>query len=140
MDTNAILRGLDKWRHNLSYVDHKIKVSAHKAMRRILKAFAMLHLGLTEDQFDLRSNYGGIAVSGEVTLHTENLYVQVSQSSFGSDHYVLYRTCKGRKDYTGGPNNWASLDIFTDVERLQRIVELFENTKIWKGYETIHNS
>jgi hypothetical protein len=36
-------------------------------------------LGLEPDEYDLRSNQGGIAVSGEVTLHADRLYVQASQ-------------------------------------------------------------
>ena len=53
----------------------------------------------------------GTAVSGEITLHGDHLYVQVSQSALGSHSGILFRTCKGRKDYVGGPNNFASLDL-----------------------------
>jgi hypothetical protein len=35
-------------------------------------------LGYHQDQYDLRSNPAGIAVSGEITLHTDDLYVQFS--------------------------------------------------------------
>src|SRR3546814_14054234 len=60
--------------------------------------------------FDLRSNQGGIAVSGEITLHHEHVYVQVCQPATGADSGILIRSCKGRRDYTGGPNNFAPLD------------------------------
>ena len=43
----------------------------------------------------------GTAVSGEITLHGDHLYVQVSQSALGSHSGILFRTCKGRKDYVG---------------------------------------
>ena len=61
--------------------------------------------------YDLRSNQAGIAVSGEITLHGDHLYVQVSQSAMGYHSGILFRTCKGRRDFVGGPNNFASLDL-----------------------------
>jgi len=57
---------------------------------------------------DIRFNPGGPAVSGEVTLHTDHVYVQFS-GDFHNDPSlgVMVRTCKGRKDYSGGANNWV---------------------------------
>ena len=67
-------------------------------------------LGLPEGSYDLRSNKGGIAVSGEVTLHGENVYIQASQPVAGSPATgLLIRSCDGRRDFTGGPNHFASL-------------------------------
>lgn len=73
------------------------------ALRKVAKS-----LGLNTGQYDLRFNAGGIAVWGEVTLHTDTHYIQAS-----SDHdmSVLIRTCKGRKDYSGGPNHYASTKL-----------------------------
>ncbi|NDF13658.1 MAG: hypothetical protein EB060_12700 [Proteobacteria bacterium] len=91
----------------------------------ILRKFATKHLGLTTDQFEVRSNLGGIAVSGEVTLHTDPLpgthhgiYIQVSQwCASASNSTVLFRTCKSRRDYTGGANNLCNILVFaTDVD------------------------
>jgi hypothetical protein len=53
---------------------------------------------------DLRWNEGGIAVSGEATLHADRVYIQVS----GIDLGILVCTCNGRKDYTSGRNTWFS--------------------------------
>jgi hypothetical protein len=75
-------------------------------------------LGLSPAAYDLRSNRGGIAVSGEVTLHADRLYVQVSQPATGSDTGILFRTCNGRTDYVGGRNNFASLDLLNAPEAL----------------------
>ena len=76
-------------------------------------------LGFPRDSFDLRSNSGGIAVSGEVTLHHERVYVQVSQpASGGADTGVLIRTCRGRRDYVGGRNHFAPLDLLDDPPAL----------------------
>jgi hypothetical protein len=51
----------------------------HRQVRQRLKHLAE-ELGWPPDSYDLRSNPGGIAVSGEITLHHERVYVQVSQS------------------------------------------------------------
>lgn len=102
------------------------KRSFHATGRRRLKALADT-LGFQPSTFDLRNNHAGIAVSGEVTLHAEHLYVQVSQSSMGPGMGILVRTCKGRKDYTGGPNNFLPLAWLDHVEALagycQRVLD-----------------
>jgi len=86
---------------------------AKSQLRRIATA-----LGLAPGSYDLRSNQAGIAVSGEITLHGDRLYVQVSQSAMGHHCGVLFRSCKGRKDYVGGPNNFASLDLLNRPDEL----------------------
>jgi len=56
----------------------------------------------------VRSNMGGIAVSGEVWLHAAHLFVQLSESCVQSPGVeVLYRSCSRRGDCTGGVNQWA---------------------------------
>ncbi|OAF16500.1 hypothetical protein AYJ54_38050 [Bradyrhizobium centrolobii] len=86
---------------------------ARSALRHVATA-----LGLQPGDYDLRSNQGGIAVSGEITLHSDQLYVQASQSAMGFQRGILFRTCSGRKDYVGGPNNFASLDLLNRPEEL----------------------
>lgn len=67
-------------------------------------------LGLAEDSYDIRSNRGGIAVSGEVILHGVSIYVQLSLGAMGFSREVMFRKVAGRKDYVGDRNNWASVD------------------------------
>jgi hypothetical protein len=89
-----------------AYDDAAKKATASRfktALRKVAKA-----LGLTKEQFDLRFNPGGIAVWGEVTLHTDTLYIQASK---GCDMGVLVRTCNGRKDYCGGRNNYLPVAL-----------------------------
>ena len=85
---------------------------ARSQLRRLATA-----LGLRPGSYDLRSNPAGIAVSGEITLHSDRLYVQASQSAMGG---ILFRTCEGRKDYVGGPNNFAPLELLNRPEELAR--------------------
>ena len=74
----------------------QFKKDAMALLRKVVKL-----LGLEKGTYDLRYNPAGIACSGDATLHGEDIYV-----SFNLDvcEWVLVRTCKGRKDYTGGPN------------------------------------
>ncbi|HVB17305.1 MAG TPA: hypothetical protein VNF04_12280 [Stellaceae bacterium] len=90
--------------------DSEAKRRFHRHARRQLLALAAA-LGFDDGDYDLRSNAGGIAVSGEATIHGDRLYVQVSQPATRADTGVLFRTCEGRRDYTGGRNNFASLDL-----------------------------
>jgi hypothetical protein len=91
----------------------------HLAARRQLRRVA-LALGLAAGSFDIRNNAGGIAVSGEIILHGDRVYVHVSQPATGHDSGVMFRTCEGRKDYTGGPNNFESLDLLNQPADLAR--------------------
>lgn len=108
-------------RRPVSY-DATAKRAFHARTRRQLKQLANA-LGLAPGAFDLRSNQGGIAVSGEVTLHADRLYVQACQPATGHDTGVLFRTCEDRKDYHGGPNNFASLDLLNRPEDLARRIK-----------------
>lgn len=70
----------------------------------------------------IRHNQGGIAVSGEVTLHLEKLYVQVSQP-FASRNGVMFRSCDGLKDYTGGPNNFTDFETLCNPSHFARVIQ-----------------
>ena len=103
--------------------DPEAKRLFHTHARRRLIALAAA-LGVGHGDYDLRSNEAGIAVSGEITLHADALYVQVSQSCMGPDASILFRSCKGRRDYTGGVNNFASLDLLRSPNELARRIKL----------------
>ncbi len=83
--------------------------------KRILKTLATEYLKLPPGTFDLRTNPAGPAVSGDVILHGEHVYVQFEQSAM--TRCFLWRTCKERRDYTGGPNHWSQWDDLLDLEQ-----------------------
>lgn len=87
------------------------KLKAHRSTMVVLRQLAK-ELALAKGTYEVRSNQGGMAVSGEVTLHGERIYVQV-----GCHLGVLVRSCNGRKDYSGGPNHWF------DVGNLEHLPE-----------------
>lgn len=97
-----------------------------KAMRRLAKA-----LGFETVDYDLRSNKGGIAVSGEITLHGAHVYVQLSLGLCGMDREVLFRSCRGRHDFTGHRNHFASVTELMDAEKFaQRIAHELQLTPL----------
>jgi hypothetical protein len=53
-----------------------------KAAKRLLKIVAKEN-NCPPETYDLRSNKGGIAVSGEITLHHEKFYIQIYEGWFG---------------------------------------------------------
>jgi hypothetical protein len=101
------------WYQPCAYDDLQ-KRAFHTIARTRLKALATA-LGFEPYRFHLRSNLGGIAVSGEIILHYERLYVQICQPATGSDTGILIRRCQGRQDYTGGPNHFAPLSMLDDI-------------------------
>ena len=98
------------------------KQAFHKHGAAFLKKVA-LHLNLGKGEFNIRSNQGGIAVSGEVTLHADHLYVQLHESCLKPGIELMYRSCKGQKDCTGGPNNFVQLSQFREVHTQERVLK-----------------
>lgn len=99
------------WGGKLEYCEPQTKKDAHNVAKRVLRHFAKEILGLAQGTFDVRSNPAGIAVSGEVTLHTDpppncekGYYLQIGHSCLGPGATILFRTCKNRTDYTGDRN------------------------------------
>lgn len=106
---------------NVSYADPIVKTQFHNTARKFLKELAAL---LPEyGEYEIRSNKGGIAVSGEVTLHMDHLYVQAGQSAMGNDLGLMYRSCNGLKDYIGGGNNFTSLEMLLDASTLAALIK-----------------
>lgn len=85
----------------------------HSRGKRVLLELAQ-KLGYGPNDFDVRSNKGGPAVSGEVILHSDSLYVQFSQSCLGP--VFMWRTCKSRKDYCGNTNQWMKWDALRNLD------------------------
>jgi hypothetical protein len=108
------------WNASVTY-NEQAKAAFHRVALSRLRRLAVL-IGLPKGTYEVRSNKGGIAVSGEITLHGEHIYLQVSQSCMGPGSSILYRTCKGRKDYSGGHNNFAPLSMLDDLDGLASVV------------------
>lgn len=105
-----------QWTKSCSYDDEQ-KRRFHSTARSRLKKLAA-ELRLAAGSYDVRSNKAGIAVSGEITLHHDRFYLQVGQFGLSSGHGILIRTCKDRRDFTGGPNHFVGLQLLDDIPAL----------------------
>lgn len=97
--------------------------SAKREFLRVGRQMAIhlaARMGLNEDQYDVRVNKGGVAVSGEITLHTDTHYIQFSQSPV-TDGFMV-RACKGRKDYTGGRNHFVKWESLRDLGKVAEFI------------------
>jgi len=116
------MNDLDALRLPASY-DHIAKREFHRVAAKLLQQLKRELNGIYGDG-KVRHNQGGIAVSGEITLHLDCLYVQVSQFAFsGPDNGVMFRSCNGQKDYTGGANNFATFTDLVEPAKLARIIQ-----------------
>lgn len=113
----------------------RAKNMAHSETAKVLRYFATEVMGLKPGQFEVRSNKGGVAVSGEVMLYVDKvgdrgvgLWVQVSETMGGPCGAVLFRTSEGkvgdRFDSGAGMkhrNNYATfVNAFGSVESMRR--------------------
>ncbi len=107
-------------RRGVSY-DPEAKRAFHLDTKRALRAFAH-YLGLTAHQYELRSNQAGPAVSGEITLHADTLYLQVSIGLMGPGREILFRRCNSRTDYCGHRNGFADIAALADHPKLANLI------------------
>ncbi len=118
MDRIADMRGksaLAVLAHKGVSYDEQAKKLFHSDGRKALKRLAEA-LSLADGSYDLRSNKGGIAVSGEIILHGEELYVQLGLG-MGTGREVMFRRVAGRKDYCGDRNHWAAIGELLEPDR-----------------------
>ena len=106
------------------------KVSQKETFARIGKKIAREIAKLMElapGTFDIRYNKAGPAVMGDLRLHTDSLYLTLEPSYSGLG--FMYRSCKSRKDYTGGTNRWAQYSELRDlpnlVKKLKQCAEVY---------------
>jgi hypothetical protein len=96
----------------IAYDDQK-KRKFHRLGKAVLKLVAK-ELGLTEGLYEIRSNKGGTAVSGEVILHHNRFYIQFYQTAFLGNCF-LYRECDGQDDYCGKTNFFYKYEDLRDL-------------------------
>jgi hypothetical protein len=107
-------------RRGIGY-DPEAKRAFHREARSALRVAAR-HLGLDPDQYDLRSNFAGPAVSGEITLHGDEIYVQVSIPCIRPGREVMFRRCKGRQDYLGDRNHFCDIAVLAAPQSFRSLV------------------
>lgn len=85
-------------------------------------------LGLVKGTYSISSNMGGIAVSGEITLHAQDIYIQFSQNTFLN--LFMYRYCNGPKDFTGGINRWMHWKQLLDYSLAISMFKIAQSKKV----------
>ena len=101
--------------------DEAAKALFHSDGRRAMKRLASA-LGLRPSEYDLRSNKSHPASSGEITLHSERLYVQLSLGALGPDNEVMFRKVASRRDHLGERNHYAPLRDLLDPDRFAQTI------------------
>jgi hypothetical protein len=102
-------------------------VEKQRAYRRAAKALRALaaELGISPKGYDIRHCYGGPGVSGEAIFHSDTLYINLPLFPFSENtrvHKGYFRSCQGRKDYTGGRNIWFEGNPAPCAEEIRRAV------------------
>jgi len=80
--------------------NEEAKVAYRSKALSFLRSLAK-DLRLVKGEYNIRFNPGGIAVSGDATLHHDKFYLTFSEAG------AYWHTCEGQKDYTGGRNRWV---------------------------------
>ena len=62
------------------------------------------------------------AVSGEITLHGDEIYVQVSIPCIRPGREVMFRRCKGRQDYLGDRNHFCDIAVLAAPQSFRALV------------------
>jgi hypothetical protein len=97
---------------------NEFKRLAMKVMKELVK-----EIGLEPGSYTVKWNAGGIAVSGEVWLFHDNVFIEFSQSAIGPMFY--YRKPRDRNnsvnpDMVVGRNQWME---FADLENMKEAAE-----------------
>jgi hypothetical protein len=78
----------------------------------------MVRKALKEADFtDIKFSNGHYYFSGFATKNNKIIYFSISDVRYFPNDDLLIRTAKDYKDYTGGYNNYSSLDI-KDIQKL----------------------
>ncbi len=106
-------------RRGITY-DAEAKTAFHREAKSSLRALAR-ELGFGPDDYDLRSNYGGIAVSGEITLHSDQAYIQISLGGW----VRVARSCTA---VAADARTMAATAIITAISPRRRILPALPRT------------
>lgn len=108
--------------HAYDTAGHQRKQRFHRDGKLFLESLAKA-LGLSPGSYAITSNKGGMAVSGEVMLDADHLFVQLSEV-LQPGISVLYRSRISRSDHMGGTNHWVSIEVLQDPAAQLRFIEV----------------
>ena len=125
---------------DLSYIRGKKECGPNGAKKTFLRLGNVFLRALAKDlglhNVTVRSNPGGIAVSGECTLigmwEENGAYVCITQTHIGKPMAIVYRSVRHAKDYTGGHNHWITVEELRKLsyrELLSRLTALRKDAR-----------
>lgn len=100
-----------------SYCEPKDKEDLHRKGKAVCHQIAK-GLGLKKGEYYVVSNKAGIACSGEISLQSCSLYISIQPDSPMQGREILFRSCQGLKDYTGGVNNYLGIQDLRDGDKV----------------------
>lgn len=96
--------------------------------RRVAMAYLRdlaTRLQLPKGSYQMRSIKGGHEVLGECVLHTEAFYLQVGPGLTNATPFsIMFRTCNGLKDYSGGKNIWPNFKDWLEGQDLTTLLTI----------------
>ena len=115
------------------YAEPSDKDRFHLESKRLLRILAK-QLGLNAGYYELRSNKGGVAVSGEIILHSSSLYVLIHGAWSYRGIQIMFRRCSGRNDMAGKVNHYAPIHALLDMKTLVRRMDAVAGRLIVSAY------
>ncbi len=89
----------------------------HRLGRSLAKTLAE-KMGMPKDSYKIQSCKGSSASSGEITLHSDWVYIQFGITCFGGETRFMYRTCDGLWDFTGGINRFMEFSELLNLDKV----------------------
>lgn len=103
--------------HRSLAFDEEAKTLFHREAVRYLRLLAST-FGYGREDYDIRTNPAGPAVSGETVLHSDDFYVQINPDFMPYGDAILYRRVKNRSDQRGQTNNFCDIKLITQPTKL----------------------
>jgi len=97
--------------------NEEVKTLFHREAVKYLRLLAST-FGYCREDYDIRTNPAGPAVSGESTLHSDDFYVQINPDFMPCGDAILYRRDKDRTDYRGQTNFFYDIKLITQPIKL----------------------
>jgi hypothetical protein len=98
-----------------------IRAAFHSKARAALEQLALeLHLGPYSNE--IRTNAGSAFVAGQTTPTGDSLYIQVREPGGSPGTGIVFRSCAGHRDFTGGTSRHVYIAFLDDPRSLARIV------------------
>ncbi len=95
----------------------------HKLAKNTLIGLAH-RMGLTQGEYRISINPGGIALSGEVTLTTPELYIQISKPLSPSLPPVQYRRIQDAFSHAGGMNHYMDVETMLSEQGIDKLMQV----------------